>query len=301
MEIQQIRYVVALSQELHFLKAAQKTNVSQPTLSQQIKKLEDELGAPLFERSPRRVRLTHQGEKFLPYAVSLLDTLQKGVREMRDDSDVVSGTVRVGAIPTICPYVIPDVLAGLAKTAPRVRVQLYEETTSILIEDLKSGRLDIAILALPIADRGISTLALHREPFFAAVSKTHPLAGRARVGRKELLKERLLILREGHCFGQQSMEFCKINRQDPQVSFLGSSLASVMAMAERGQGVTFVPKMAVDKTPEGRLRFIPLPPKEGPYREIGAAWRLTAPLDKAQKVFLETVEQILTHHKPPRR
>ena len=290
MEIQQLRYVVALSQELHFLKASRRMNVSQPTLSQQVKKLEDELGVPLFERSPRNIRLTSYGKKFLPHAVSVLDTLQQGMRELKEDAGVVTGTIRLGVIPTICPYLMPEVLTALAKIAPLVRVALYEETTSALIEDLRSGRLDMGILALPVADKGVSTLSLHREPFFAAVAKSHPLASRKVLGRSELLKEKLLILQEGHCFGLQSMEFCKIDRRDPQVSFQGSSLTSVMALAELGQGVTFVPKMAVDKTPGTRLKFIPLAPKDQPSREIGAAWRLTAPLDRAQRIFLKTLE-----------
>jgi LysR family hydrogen peroxide-inducible transcriptional activator len=294
MELHQIRYFAALASELHFLKAAKKSNISQPTLSQQIKKLEDEVGGPLFERSSRNIRLTPRGERFLPYAESVLSTLQKASQDLQGDSDIVSGTIRLGVIPTICPYLMPEALARLTKTAPRVRIQLYEETTSILIEDLKAGRLDMGILALPVVDRGVSTLLLKREPFFAAVSKSHPLASRAQIGRKDLLKERLLILQEGHCFGQRSIEFCRLSRQDPQVSFQGSSLASVMAMAELGQGVTFVPEMAVARSHGIRLKFIPLLPKERPYREVCIAWRLTAPMDKAQKIFLETVQSVLS-------
>ncbi len=293
MDIQQLRYVVALSQELHFLKASQKVNVSQPTLSQQLKKLENELGAPLFERAPKNVRLTPQGRKFVPYAISVLDTLQKGIKDLQEQEGVVTGTIRLGVIPSICSYLMPEVLTSLAKNAPRIKVELYEETTSVLVEDLKSGKLDMGILALPVEDRGISAITLCTEPFFVAVAKTHRLAGRKTVRRADLLKERLLILQEGHCFGQQSMDFCKITRQDPQVSFQGSSLESVMALAELGEGITFVPMMAVNKSSRTGLEFISIAPDERPTRKIGVIWRLSAPLGKAQRTFLEIVEKTL--------
>lgn len=293
MDLQQIRYVVLLSQELHFLRASKKANVSQPTLSQQIQKLERELGTPLFERSPRNVRLTAQGKKFLPHAIAALDSLQKGVRELADERDVAAGIIRLGVIPTICPYLLPGALARLARIAPLLKIELHEETTPVLVDDLKSGRLDLAILALPLPDKGVSVLTLRREPFFVAVSRSHRLADRKSLGRKDLLAEKLLILREGHCFGQQSMDFCKISRQDPQITFEGGSLASVMAMAELGQGITFVPQMAVPSAGSSRLKFIPLLPKDQSYREIGIAWRLSSPLDKGHRVFMETVGEAL--------
>lgn len=294
MEIQQLRYVVALAQEKHFRRAAGRVNVTQPTLSQQVKKLETELGRPLFERSSRSVRLTRAGEKFLPYAVSVLEATQKTVSELRDESGVPAGDVRLGVIPTVCPYLMPRVLATLSKAAPRVRVELYEETTSVLLENLRAGRRDLGVLALPVVERGISALSLGREPFFAAVARSHPLASRKSLRRKDLDGERLLILQEGHCFGQQSLDFCKLDRRDPQVSFQGSSLTSVMAMARLGQGLTLVPRMAVEKGTG--LEFIPFMAQERPYREIGIVWRLTSPLDRAQKALMAAVEHAMAGH-----
>lgn len=290
MDIQQLRYFIAVAQELHFNRAAAKMHVTQPTLSQQIQKLEKELGAPLLERSPQSTRLTAAGKKFLPHALSVLDQLQKGVQELREDADAVSGTVRVGVIPTIGPYLMPEMIIRLGKTAPRVRMELHEETTSVLLEKLRAGNLDVGILALPVEDRGISSRVLKQEPFFLAVPEKHRLASKKAVTRQDVLQEKLLILKEGHCFGQQSIQFCKLARTDARVVFEGSSLTSVLALAEAGEGVTFVPQMAVSRLSGFRLKFIPFSQAERPLRGIGVAWRLSAPLDRAQKAMIETAE-----------
>ena len=178
MDIHQLRYFIAVAQELHFNRAAEKMHVTQPTLSQQIQKMEKELGVPLLERSPQKTRLTNAGEKFLPHAISVLDQLQKGVQELREDAAIAAGSVRVGVIPTIGPYLIPEIILKIAKTAPRIRLQIYEETTSVLIEKLRSGNLDIGILALPIEKKGIATRILSREPFYLAVPMKHRLASK---------------------------------------------------------------------------------------------------------------------------
>jgi LysR family transcriptional regulator, hydrogen peroxide-inducible genes activator len=293
MDIQQLRYFVAVAQELHFNRAAQKTHVTQPTLSQQLKKLEDELGKPLLERSPQKTRLTQAGEKFLPYALSVLEQLQKGVRELRENSEVTAGTVRLGVIPTIGPYLMPDVIIRLGKSAPQVRIELYEETTSVLLEKLRSGNLDIGILALPVEEKGIAARGLSRESFYLAVAAKHRLASKRMVTRQEVLREKLLILKEGHCFGQQSIQFCKLARTDSRVVFQGSSLTSVLALAEAGEGVTFVPEMALLRLSGFRLKFIAFAPQDRPCRELGAAWRLNAPLERAQKEIIRITEECL--------
>lgn len=293
MDIQQIRYFVAIAQELHFNRAAAKMHVTQPTLSQQIKKLEKEMGSPLLERSPQQTRLTPAGEKFLPHALSVLDQLQKGVQELREDASVVAGTVRVGVIPTIAPYLMPQVIVQLGKTAPGVQMELYEETTSVLLEKLKAGNLDIGILALPIEEKGIAARVLVREPFLLAVPIKHRFAAKKSITRAEVLREKILILKEGHCFGQQSIQFCKLARTDSRVVFQGSSLTSVLALAEIGEGVTFIPRMAAAKYAGSRLKFIPFKANEKPFRDLGLAWRLSAPLDRAKKAILEITESCL--------
>lgn len=293
MELQQLRYVVALARELHFLKAAQKTNVSQPTLSQQIKKLEEELGVPLFERSPRRVRLTPAGRKFLPYASQILSAAESGVRELKTSAGEVSGTVKISAIPTLCPYLMPRVIARLRTEAPKVTLELYEETTSALLDRLREGETDLGLLSPPVAEKGVSVLSLGRETFCLAVSKRHRFARAKSVNPKELESERLLVLQEGHCFGGQSLEYCKRTTPHPQVIFRGSSLLSVMRLAAADEGVTFVPRMAIRPGTETDLRFIPFTRPE-PEREIGIVWRVSNPLSKAHKLVMDLIAQSTT-------
>ncbi len=292
MEIQQLRYFVALSKERHFLRAAEKTNVSQPTLSQQIKKLEDELGGPLFERSPRNLRLTPAGEKFLPYAMEVLQTLERGVSDLKQDSTEIAGKVRLAAIPTICAYLMPQVITRLKAEAPKLTLELYEETTSMLLAHLKEGGIDLGLLSPPVDEKGFSVLSLGKEKFYLAVSKKHPLANQSSVDPKRLAKERLLVLQEGHCFGGQSLEYCKMAVKNPQVIFKGSSLLSVMRLAASGDGVTFVPEMALQSGPDKNLRFIPFSAPE-PTREIGIAWRVSSPLSRAQNFLIKLIGEAL--------
>ncbi len=290
MEIHQLKYFVALSQELHFLRASQKAHVSQPTLSQQIKKLEVEFGAVLFERSPKHVRLTEAGKKFLPRAISVLETLESAKRELETDGGEISGILKVGAIPTMGPYLFPPVIARIKKEAPRLKLELFEETTSNLLLHLKEGRLDLAILSLPIEAPGIVSKSIGQEPFFVAASKHHTIAVRKKISLKELAKEPLLILQEGHCFSDQALEYCKRSRQDAQVIFQGSSLGSVMRLAAAGEGVTFVPKMAVEKQESGGLAFIPFT-EPSPARHVAVAWRVSAPLGRAHQYFMDVLKE----------
>lgn len=293
MDLPQLRYAVTLAEELHFGRAAERCNVSQPTLSQAVLNLERELGRPLFERSSRKVALTEAGRNFLPQASAALAALGRAKTAVSETSGQITGALRVGCIPTICPYVIPETLIRLGRSAPKLKIELHEETTSSLVGHLKSGRLDIGLLSVPISERGLSAEELWREPFYLAVSARHPLARRSEVPLKDVLREKMLILQEGHCFGEQSMAFCKLTRRDPQVSFEGSSLTSVLRLASAGAGVTFVPQMALDRRAYPGLRFLKLHPE--PQRSIGVIWRLTAPLERTHQAFIEAVRWALRH------
>ncbi len=290
MELQQLRYVAALAKELHFLKASQKVHVTQPTLSQQIRKLEDELGTPLFERSPRKVRLTAAGQRFLPHALEALAAVERGAAELKERSGELTGTVRVSAIPTICPYLMPQVITRLRAAAPKLVLELYEETTSALLNRLKDGEIDLGLLSPPVGEKGISELVLMSEPFYLAVSSRHRLAKAASVHPKELDAERLLVLQEGHCFGGQSLEYCKRVSKNPHVIFRGSSLQSVLRLAAAGEGVTFVPKMAASLSAQADLRFIPFTRPE-PERRIGVVWRLSSPLLKTHQLIISLIAE----------
>ncbi len=289
MEIQQLRYVVALSQEKHFGRAAQKLHVTQPTLSQQVKKLEDEISVVLFERSSHGVALTAAGQKFLPYAVTMLDQLEQGMAYMREEHGELSGIIRIAAIPTIGPYLLPKLIVQVKKKAPKLKLELYEMTTRDLMDQLKEGCFDLGLLALPINEKGIVAKSLGCENFFVALHKAHPLAKRNYLVMKDLEKEPLLILEEGHCFGDQTLEYCKRTREDEQVIFQGSSLISVLKLAEVKEGVTFVPEMALDTKAYPNLNFIPLgkPPAQ---REIGIIWRISSPVGRIHKFLMEQLK-----------
>ena len=293
MDIHQLHYMVALSQELHFQRAAQKAHVTQPTLSQGIKNLEGELGTSLFERSSHKVRITPDGERFLAHAVAALDHLQKGILEVQKNVADLEGNVRLGVIPTICPYLLPKVILRLKKDAPRLTLELYEETTSVLLDFLKSGKIDLGLLALPVKDRAVVEKGLASEPFYLAVAVQHRLAKKRKVTRKDLIGEKLLVLQEGHCFREQALDFCKAKGEDTHVIFQGSSLTSVLELATSGEGVTFVPAMAVHPAHHADLVYLPFSPVV-PTREIGVIWRLTAPLSPTQRFLIDILRQVLT-------
>jgi LysR family hydrogen peroxide-inducible transcriptional activator len=290
MEIHQLRYFVALAQQRHFQKAADLAHISQPTLSQQIQKLEKELGVYLVERSPRQVTLTTEGERFLPYAVSVLETLTKAETDIKDRGEDPTGRIALGTIPTIGPYLLPSVIKKLKKRASRITLELHDVTTSVLLQHLKEGRIQMGLLALPINERGIASRAVGRESFYLAVSSHHPLAKKKQVTLKDFSREHLLVLQEGHCFRDQSLEYCKLASDSSRIIFQGSSLVSVMRLAAIGEGVTFVPKMAVLPGENPGLRFIRFAAPE-PTRELGIVWRMSTPLSRAQNLLMDVVEQ----------
>lgn len=288
MDLQQIRYVVALAKEGSFQRAARSVGISQPTLSQQVKKLEDELGSPLFERSSHAVRLTVAGEKFIPFAMGALESLSAGSQMVRSEKNALDGLVKLGFIPTVGPYLLPVAIRKLQKQAPNLRLELFEETTSVLVESLKAGKCDLGLLALPVGDSALASRSLGAEEFYLAVSKKHPLASKKQIIASDLSDEPLLMLKEGHCFRDQALDFCRRGNASPQVTFEGSSLVSVMNLVASGDGITLVPKMTVDQTPHAGLKFIPFKDPK-PMREIGICWRMTMPLTAVQRFVLDAL------------
>ena len=290
MELQQLRYVVALARERNFRRAADSIPISQPTLSQQIRKLETELRTRLFERSARHVKLTSPGEVFLTHARSVLDTLDKALGEVKSRSKEIAGTLRIGAIPTIAPYLLPPVLYHLQKKAPDLKIELHDVTTSQILTSLREARFDLGLISLPIHDRDFVTRSIGKEAFYLAVSRRHPLARKTFLKSEDVKKHPLLILQEGHCFRNQSLAYCRLSPLDSRIIFQGSSLSSVVAMAGMGGGVTFVPQMAIPHHTVKNVRFLKLIDPV-PEREIGFIWRLTMPMTHAQEFFMETVEK----------
>lgn len=298
MDLQQLRYLVALAKELNFQRAARSVGISQPTLSQQLKKLENELGRPLFERSPHSVKLTQAGEKFLPHALTALESLKIGATELQENEKRLQGIVKLGFIPTVGPYLLPAVIQELRKKAPQIKLELFEETTSVLISHLKEGKFDIALLALPIDDSSVVSKSFGSEEFHIAVSQQNPLAQKKNLSLKDIQECSLLILKEGHCFREQALDFCKRQGRHPQVTFEGSSLVSVMKLVASGNDITFVPAIAKQGSAVSGLKYIPFKnPK--PTRELGVIWRMTMPLNRAQAFVIDSLERSFKNQKPP--
>ncbi len=293
MEIHQLKYFIALTQELNFQRAARRAHISQPSLSHAISKLEKQLGHALFERSPRQVRLTAAGEKLLPHALAILDCLRQSIEAMGEDTGEISGRLRISAIPTIGPYLLPVIIREFRKRAPKVVLEIHEQTTSLLTEDLRAGKLDAGIISLPVKLTGLASRVLASEEFYLAVSPRHPLAKKKRVSREDILTENLLILQEGHCFAAQALAFCKRSRRHERVIFEGGSLNSVLKLVAAGEGITFAPRMAAEKSPN--LRYIRFESPE-PTRDLGVVWRLTAPVSRAQALFTDITEKALNLH-----
>jgi LysR family hydrogen peroxide-inducible transcriptional activator len=269
MELHQLRYFCAIVETGSFSRAAQRTNVSQPSLSQQILKLEDELGTRLFDRLGRSVRLTEVGQVFLPRARAVLHELEAARSDVVERKASVSGSICIGVIPTIAPYFLPPILASFSRKCPQARVTVSEEITPLLLERLRAGSMDVAIVAVPLGVRGneFQSFPLMVEKLYAVLPKRHALAKRRAISLGELQNEPFLLLRDGHCFRETAVAACKRARMNPQVVFESGQFSSILGMVSKGLGVSIVPAMALEKRPG--CRFVPLA-DERATRTIGA-------------------------------
>jgi LysR family hydrogen peroxide-inducible transcriptional activator len=274
----QLRYLQALARAGHFGRAAQACNVTQPALSMQVRHLEDMLGVALFERLPGRVTLTQAGREVLRRAEEILTKSQDLVDFARHAQGVLVGELRLGIIPTIGPYLLPHALERVARSYPDLSLRLRESQTSVLIEELVQGRLDVVLAALPVAGGGLEELALFEDRFLLAVPAGHPLAGKrvAELGCVE--GERLLLLEEGHCFRDQALSYCAQADPATTAGFGAASFATILQMVASGYGVTLLPEMAVASEVTERqgiavLRFAAPEPR----RTVGLVWRNSSP------------------------
>lgn len=256
MELQQLRYFCAIVDSGNFTRAARRTNVAQPSLSQQILKLEDELGAKLFDRLPRSVKLTPFGTAFLPKALAILRQVGEARTEIQEMSGSEKGTVVLGAIPTIAPYLLPRILRGLGSEHPTIQVRVAEELTPVLLERLRAGSIDLALLALPIRGADLLSTELFREPLVAVVPSDHALALKKTLALRDIKNDFFLLLKEGHCFRENTISACQRSRLRPNVVFECGQFSSILAMVSAGMGVSIVPKMAVEE--RTGCHFIPI-------------------------------------------
>ena len=248
MEVHQLRYFCAVAKEGNFTRAAEAARIAQPSLSQQIHKLEDELGAKLFDRLPRSARLTQFGKAFLPKAQAILRQIGEARLEILEMAGAETGEVVLGAIPTIAPYLLPSVLSSFSRQHPAVSVSVVEEITPTLLERLHQGTLDLALLALPVEGDELISTELMQEPIFAVLPENHPLAGRRTITLDDLRDDPFLLLKEGHCFRENALQACRQSRVNPNVVFESGQFATILAMVSSGMGVSVIPKMAVTDT-----------------------------------------------------
>jgi LysR family transcriptional regulator, hydrogen peroxide-inducible genes activator len=266
MELNQLRYFVVVARTGSFVKAAEECGVAQPSLSQQIKKLETGIGAPLFDRLGRGLKLTRYGEALLPAAQDIIrKTIETGKQMaslQRDDQ----GKLTIGVIPTILPYSMARPLAAFRDEHKNVELEIQESTTEKLLEGLRAGQIDIAILALPIKQPEIVCSELFREPLMVAVPESHPLSKAKALAVPQLVSERMLLLRDGHCLRDDVLTVCSRARVQFQQVFESDHLASIFALVASGFGVSIVPALSA---PNSGCHLLPLEPAS--VRRIGYA------------------------------
>jgi LysR family hydrogen peroxide-inducible transcriptional activator len=294
MTLTELRYIVAVARERHFGRAAETCFVSQPTLSVAVKKLEEELGVTLFERGPGEVSVTPAGQKIVEQAQRVLEEASR-IREIAAaGKDPLAGPLRLGAIYTIGPYLLPKLIPILRRTAPAMQLLIQENFTHRLAEELRSGEVDVILVALPFEAPGVMTRAVYDEPFMVAVPKGHPWEGRKRVTSEELTSESLLLLGEGHCFRDQVLEIChtvRARERSPLAKTVeGGSLETIRQMVAGGVGITVLPATSTATTGGANelIRILPFA-RPAPTRRVGLAWRRSFPRPEAIEALRKAI------------
>ena len=287
--LKQLRYFEALASQQHFGRAAELSAISQPALSMQIKELETTLGMALIERGGRQVRLTRFGEEMLERAKSILravDELEDLARAARSN---LSGRLRLGVIPTIAPYLLPSLIARLTETHPSLDLHIRETVTPKLLQELNEGRLDTAIVALPVSEPALTEVPLFSERF--VLVRPAADAGLPVPDRDRLKELRLLLLEEGHCFRDQALSFCNLSAAPPRELLDGSSLSTLVQMVGAGIGVTLIPEMAVPVETRSATVAISSFRAPEPERLIGMVWRKSSPLARQLRQIADAVRE----------
>ena len=296
MTLTELRYIIAVARERHFGRAAESCHVSQPTLSVAIKKLEGELGVAIFERGSSEISISPIGERIIEQAQQTLEAADNVKQIARQGKKQLSGPLRIGAIHTIGPYLFPELIPLLRKAAPEMPLVVEENYTSVLTEKLKTGKLDVIIIALPFEEHGIVSKPLYREPFVVLLPAAHPLTARESINAKQLEKENVLLLGQGHCFRDHVIEACPACVPKPGLegdlphTVEGSSLETIRHMVVSGLGVTVLPCTAAGAhTYSQRLLAIRRFTRPIPSRTVALAWRVSYTRPKVIDVISQAI------------
>lgn len=287
--LRQLQYAVAVAESLSFREAAERCRISQPSLSEQLSQLEAMLGVRLFERDRRRVLVTSAGRAILERAKRVLRATDDLVVLARRSRDPFSGTLRIGVIPTISPYLLPRLMPAFGQAYPHLSVRWVEDKTKPLIRSLEAGRLDAALLSIESDIGDVEKDVIARDPFVLVVPRHHVLAKKATpIRATELRGDTVLVLQEAHCFGQQSADFCA-HRHASIDAFRATSLATLIQMVKDGAGITMLPELAVQHEATSRQLCVRTFAGTGPFRTIGLVWRKQHPFDAALRQVAGTI------------
>jgi LysR family hydrogen peroxide-inducible transcriptional activator len=291
MELHQLRYFVAVAETGSFTRAAEREGVTQPTLSEQILRLEGKthgLGRRLFDRLGRKVVLTDAGRELLGRAQAILGAVGEAERAVRDSAE--GGLLRIGAIPTVAPFVLPRAVTRFRKEHPAVQLQLKEDLTERLLGDLLAGDLDVAVMALPIRDDRLHVERLFSEPLLMALPPKHHLGARSEVKLADVVDEPFILLDDVHCFGDQVLSFCRRGGLEPRVVCRGEQIVTLLAMVAAGEGVSVVPEMAALADTTKACVYRPLG-KPAPARTLCAVWHKQRYRPESLRAFVEVVRR----------
>jgi LysR family hydrogen peroxide-inducible transcriptional activator len=295
LKLKDLRYLVAVADLRHFGRAAARCFVSQPTLSAQLKKLEQSLGVQLIERAPNNVSLTAAGEEIVARARRIIEASDEVVALAAGKRDPLAGPLRLALLPTIGPYLLPHVAPAIRRALPRLELRLYEYQTAPMLERLRNGELDVGLLALPVELNGLESRELYREAFMVALPERHALAGHRTVRVADLKNETLLLLEDGHCLRDQALEVCsRAGVREPQ-DFRATSLETLRQMVATGAGVTLLPELA-GRGAYRSTRGVALRPfaRPAPVRHVGAVWRKTS----ARRAAIDALARLIAEHAP---
>ena len=292
MNIRDLKYLVAVAEHQHFGRAAEACFVSQPTLSTQLKKLEQTLGVTLIERTNRRVMLSPEGEQIVAQAQRILVEVNSLTAMSEQLRDPLGGEVRMGMIPTIAPYLLPKILAPLTAEFPNLNIQLTEGQTGQITRMLKHGDLDAVLLALPLQEENIKEFELYTEPFLFAVATDHPKARRKSVSTDDLQDEEVLLLEDGHCLRDQALAVCQSHRGIESTSYAATSLETLRQLVAANRGITLMPEFAVPAKldHDAGVRYLPFI-GDVPSRTLGLCWRSSS----TRSSLLADLAQSLRH------